>query len=501
MGKVQEMVANIRENEKDPQKMKLKEYVAYALGNFSFRSMSKMCSDYILPFYLAIGFSSKQAGMIGSLTKIWDAVNDPITATIIDNRHSSKGRFKPYITPLIPLLAVMSVLMFFKPPTHTPWIQVLWCILVYVAWETTNTFSNVAFKAIATVMSADPNERTAYFTIGGIGEKIADGLPGLLPVFLQLAAPFLSESTFYLICAAIFSALGCAAGLYTTNLKERVVPDGKSEHVWDSFLTFFKNKQLLLLWSSNLSWAISTIGWTVGLFFFKDVVGKPGLQSLLWTLTGLPSFFASMLSPFFLKRFRPSRIVIFNNLVNSGAMLLMYVLVKGIGYDTNTGITILIALSLIGSIPSGISAIAGRVCQVNTFDYMDLKTGQRAEATSLVAVDMLTKGVEAIGKLLVGLSLDAIGYAGDAGAAQTQVAKDGIFLFYALFPAIGTLVSTIPYFFFKLEGKKYDEVMEELKAKKAANLAESEPTELPSSGPQTIAEHGEALERKPHDKE
>jgi GPH family glycoside/pentoside/hexuronide:cation symporter len=494
MGKVQELVANIRENERNPEKMKLKEYIAYALGNFSFRSMSKMCTDYVLLFYLAIGLTPKQTASIASLTKIWDAVNDPIAATIIDNGNSIKGRFKPYITKLIPVLAFLSVMMFLNPPTNTPWLKILWCVIIYVAWETTNTFSSVAFQSIATVMSADKDERTTYFTIGGIGEKIADGLPGLIPVvFTLVVGVYVPESTFYLLCSVVFSSLSLGAGLFTNNLKERIKPESKPEHVWDSFVTFFKNKQLLLLWSSNISWAISTIGWTVGAIFFKDVVGNSALQALLWAITGLPSFFASWLSPFFIKRFRPSRIVIFNNVINAGACFLMYFMVKQVGYDNNTGIVILFAMSFIASIPGGISAIAARVCQVNTFDYVELQTGQRAEATSLVAVGMLTKAVAALGTWLWGVAMHSINYDQALGTAQTQVAKDGIFLFWAIFPAVGTLLSSIPYFFFKLEGQKYDEVMEELKAKKAHKKADQSEDGAPEivAAPITAAHEAE----------
>ncbi|MDR0883543.1 MAG: MFS transporter [Oscillospiraceae bacterium] len=476
MGKMQEIVAEIRENERNPEKMKLKEYISYALGSFSFRSMSKMCTDYILDFYLSIGLSNKQSGMIASLTKIWDAINDPIAATIIDNRNSPKGRFKPYITPLVPLLAVMSVLMFFNPPTQTPWIKILWCVLVYICWETTNTFSSVSFQAIATVMSADQNERTNYFTIGGIGEKIADALPGLIPaVFAVVVGEEKGKaSLFYGVCAVVFGVLGCSAGLFTTNLKERIAPEAKPQHVWDSFLIFFRNKQLLILWSSNISWAVSVIGWSVGIQFFRDAVGNYGIQTLLWTLTGLPAFFVSWLSPFFLKRFKPSHIVIFNNFVNAGSMLLMYIIVKNIGYATTPGIAAIVAFSLIASIPSGVSGIAARICQVNTFDYVELETGQRAEATSLVAVGMLTKGVEALGKFLFGFALDAIGYDAALGVDNSIAAKDGLFLFWAIFPAVGTLISTIPYFFFKLEGKNYEDVMAKLKARKQESAAKSE---------------------------
>ncbi|MDR1806279.1 MAG: MFS transporter [Clostridium sp.] len=472
MGKVQELIAGIRENERNPEKMKLNEYISYALGSFSFRSMSKMCSDYVLQFYLSIGLGNKRSGQIIAGTKIWDAINDPIAATIIDNGGRHGDRFKPYITKLVPLLAVLSLLMFLRPPMDSPSFMVGWCVIIYVLWETTNTFSSVSFQAIATVMSSDPVERTSYFTIGGIGEKIADGLPGLLPVFMGLAMPFMSESTFYTCCAALFGVLGCAAGLFTTNLKERIAPEKKPQHVWDSFVTFFKNKQLLLLWSSNLSWAVSTIGWSVGGLFFKDAVGNYGYQTLIWTLTGLPAFFASWLSPLFLKRFKPSRIVIFNNILNAGCCILMYFIVGRMGYNTGAGMAVLIGFLLVGSIPGGVSGIAQRVCQVNTFDYMELKTGQRAEATSLVATGMLTKGVAAIGNLLLGYALDSIGYVGTAGTMQTQEAKDGLFLFYAVFPAIGTLISTIPYLFFKLEGKYYDNIMAELKEKRGLSAEE-----------------------------
>jgi|AGTN01.2.fsa_nt_gi Na+/melibiose symporter and related transporters len=469
MGKIKEMIAQIKLNEQDPAKMKLKEYVSYALGNFCYTSVGMMSATYLLLFYTSVGLDSVTAASIIAATKIWDAVNDPIVATVIDNAHFRSGRFKPYLAKLVPLLSVLSILIFIRPPISSRMFMIIWCAGAYMLWETVNTFSSVSFGAMSTVMSTDNFERSAYMTIGRLGYELAGAVPGLIPVAFEFIVPrYLSQANFITVCAAVFAALGCAAGLYTKNLKERIAPPVAKQNIFEGFVLLFKNKQLLLLWSSNVSAVLSSVGWAVGAFFFIYSVEHYSVQTIVWLITGIPGILVMLLSPIIIKRFRPSRIVIFSSILNSACYLLAYFIVMLVGYTTVAGIVLLIFFILIASVPSGVSSIASNICNVNTYDYMEMKTGKRAEATSMVVTGMMTKGIYALGVLFAGFMLKYIGFHEGEGVVQSQRTKDGLFLFYAVFPAIGGALSIIPYFFFKLEGKKFDDAIREFRERKEA---------------------------------
>ncbi|MDR0531874.1 MAG: MFS transporter [Oscillospiraceae bacterium] len=454
----------IRENEANPAKMKLKEYVSFALGELSYGSIGKLASDYLLPFYTAIGLRPNQASAIIAATKAWDAVNDPIAATIIDNGKGKKhGRFKPYLAPLIPVMALLSVLMFIRPPFHGTGM-LIWCFATYAIWETVNTFSNISFQAIGTVMSIDAQERTLYSTIGGIGNKLSGMIPGLIPFAYDVFVGGEHDSvSFFTVCSIIFAAIGLV-GIFTKNLKERVAPPKKQEHFWDNFVTFFKNKELILLWATDLNRFADA---AQGTLFYMHALGSMSVQGLQWTLAGIPNFIATALAPWFLKRFRPTRVMIGTHLANCVCYFALYFLGKAVGYKTPAGIALILIFTVVAWIPYGIRDVAKKILTMNTFDYTAAKTGRRAEATSLMITNMLTKFVIAAAMLISGYCLTYIGFQSGSNVVQTPATKDGLFFMFSVFPAVANIFSIIPILFFKLEGEEFEERMAELGARNA----------------------------------
>ena len=446
----------IRENEKDPEKMKLKEYIGFAMGELSFGSIGKLASDYLLPFYTAIGMDARRAAGIIAATKAWDAVNDPVAATILDNRKPGKnGRFKPFIAPLVPVLAALSILMFIRPPFQGTGM-LIWCFATYAIWETINTFSNISFQAIGTVMSADQKERTLYSTIGGIGNKLSGMIPGLIPFAYDIfVGGNHSSVSFFTICAVIFGAIGLV-GIFTKDLKERIAPPKNQDRFFDNFVTFFKNKELMLLWATDLNRLADA---AQGTLFYMHSLGSMSVQGIQWTLAGIPNFIATALAPWFLKRWRPTRVMIGTHVVNCLCYFALYLAGKAVGYTTPAGIFFILFFTVVAWIPYGIRDVAKKILTMNTFDYTGARTGQRAEATSLVITGVLTKLLVAGAMVISGFCLTYIGFQSGEGVVQTQATKDGLFFMFSIFPAVANIFSIIPLLFFKLEGAEFDRRM------------------------------------------
>jgi len=485
MAKLSEMLEQIRKNEADPEKMKLKEYVGYALGRLCYDSIKKMSDGYLNNYYLSMGIQPDTSGKILAAQKLFDSINDPIVATYIDGRKNTKnGRFKPFLARLVPLLAVTSIAMFTIPQFSNPTAVIAWAFMTYMIWETINTFSGISFDAIGTVMSADQQERTLYMTIGNIGQTLAGMIPGLIPVAFDIFTKRLgmTQANFYTACAILFAGIGGIAGMFTKNLKERIAPEKKNEHFWENFILFFKNKHLLLLWSTNIPQLISSAASPANAQFYIHSMGSFSYQALQWAIAGPFQFLAQFLAPFFMKRYRPSRIIFWTTFANGLCFIVMYFAVKAMGsYTSWPSITLVMIFASLGWIPSGISGIAQRILQINTFDYTAAKTGQRAEATSLMMYNMLGKWLWAAAALIGGIALARIGFQPDIAGemqVQTQITKDGLFFIFSMFPAIGNLLGGIPMLFFKLEGPEYERRMAELAAVNAVAAEAKEELEM-----------------------
>ncbi|MCL2023201.1 MAG: MFS transporter [Oscillospiraceae bacterium] len=488
-------IDGIKSREHEEGRLSFKEHYSFGLTRFGYGMINKM-ADYLQQFYIAIGIEIKTASQMRSLLRIWEMVNDTFSATVIDRpgkaqesgtsivKTGREGKFTRFLAPLAPFLAISAVLMFIRLPFDNINNVIIASAVAYALWYMFRAFSDISINSMQAVMSPLLDERSTYLTVGNLGNTLSGAIPGLIPVAYDILtksktnevtgeitrSAILSEASFFTYCAVVFCAIGLLAVLFSKNLKERVFAAANDNKPLQNFITFFKNKTMLLLWSSNLANIIATIGWEAGPLFFTRGIKNYTLQSILWSATGIPSFAVSLLSPWFLKRFTPRKVVVFNKLLCAACMFGMYFAVSRAGYSTALGYGLIIAFNVISSIPTGVSGIAEQICFVNTFDYTELKTGERAEATTYAVTGILNKGVAAIGIALAGYLLGRAGFVSGEGIELAQNTKDALFMFWSVMQGIGHLLFAIPYFFYKLEGDKLDEIQDELARRRGEKL-------------------------------
>jgi Na+/melibiose symporter-like transporter len=368
--------------------------------------------------------------------------------------------------------------MFVTPPTSGMNATMAFFMAVNFFWAIFTTFTGTSFQSMQAVMSPDLGERSNYLTLGNLGGKLCGAIPGLIPVTLGILvfppnrAPFMKESSFYTMWAVGICLLGGAAAMATVNLKERVFAPPKKMRLLDNFATFFKNKYFLLLWTVNITNLVQAVGWEASGFFFKDSIGRPEVQTLVWSVGGIPTFLVMMLSPIFLKRFAPRKVVMFSKAVGAACLFGMYLAGKAVGYASPLGIAAVVVFNLISALPSGVADIANNICNINTFDYTEWKTGERAEATTFLISNMLNKGITSLAPLITGRLMGRAGFV--SGQPLPQRTKDAMFSFYTISPAIGTLLGIIPYFFYKIEGPMLEQMQRELKERRELTAIKEE---------------------------
>ena len=90
-------------------------HIGYGLGDMSSSMFWKIFS-YYLPFFYSniMGLSLNDAGIILLVTRLWDAISDPMMGVIADRTQTRWGKYRPY---LISLMAV--VVVSFYPLSET----------------------------------------------------------------------------------------------------------------------------------------------------------------------------------------------------------------------------------------------------------------------------------------------------------------------------------------------------------------------------------------------
>jgi GPH family glycoside/pentoside/hexuronide:cation symporter len=146
------------------QKLKLKEKVAYGFGDFASSMFWKMFSVYLLFFYTDVfGISAAVVGTMFLVTRIWDALNDPIMGIIADRTNTKWGKFRPYLLWMAIPFGIVGVLSFTTPDLSLSG-KIVYAYITYTIMMMVYTAVNVPYASLMGVMTSDLKDRTSLST-------------------------------------------------------------------------------------------------------------------------------------------------------------------------------------------------------------------------------------------------------------------------------------------------------------------------------------------------
>lgn len=143
-------------------KSNIVEKIGYGLGDMSSSMFWKIFSYYLPFFYSNIfGLRLVDAGILVLITRIWDAVSDPMMGIIADRTHTRWGKYRPYLLWVAPFFSLVGILLFTTPDLHYTG-KLVWAYATYLLMMTVYTAINVPYGAMLGVMTADSEEKTIF---------------------------------------------------------------------------------------------------------------------------------------------------------------------------------------------------------------------------------------------------------------------------------------------------------------------------------------------------
>ena len=137
-------------------------YIGYGFGDMASSMFWKVFSYYLPFFYSNIfGLSLKDAGVILLVTRVWDAVSDPMMGILADRTQTRWGKYRPYLLFVAPLFSIAGILLF-TTPDWSYGAKLIWAYATYILMMTVYTGINVPYGAMLGVMTDDSNEKTVY---------------------------------------------------------------------------------------------------------------------------------------------------------------------------------------------------------------------------------------------------------------------------------------------------------------------------------------------------
>lgn len=132
----------------------------YAVGGVGFSITNQIVLAYLTFFCTDIfGVSSMTVAGLMLITKIIDAITDPIMGFIADQTRTKRGRYRPYLMFGAPVLAVLIFLLFSAPDLSSN-MKVVFIYVAYIGYSLAFTVVGVPFTSLVPVIAKDPVERT-----------------------------------------------------------------------------------------------------------------------------------------------------------------------------------------------------------------------------------------------------------------------------------------------------------------------------------------------------
>lgn len=415
--------------------LKTGEIVTYSLGSLG-REISNNCINVFFLVYLNIyvGLNAIVLTVAFVLAKLWDTINDPMLATLINNTKSGKwGRFRPWMA-VGALLNTVSLILMFTPlgADASTAGKYFYYIFMYVVWGMTFTMVDVPFWSMIPTIANTTDERNKVSSLS----KLVGGFGGFVisSIGTSLILPgFESYEKGYLV-------LGISAGammfcfMSVTILCNREKYEIPNEKVGlKAIFEMFKSNDQLVAYA--ISYVLFVSATTIALFqilylfvycypngfnYFSNEFSYTVFTIVACTGQGIAMFFYSLLT----KKIPREKIYganYFMAVVGMAGLFLIFFILQPGNYWLNTVIVALAGAFLMTA--NGLNQIGSTVMIADVVDYGEWKTGRRGDSVVFSVQTLLTKFAGTIAMLILGIGIEVAGLPKVSERYDTELGK------------------------------------------------------------------------------
>ena len=409
-------------------------------------------------------------GAIYSLSRIWDAVSDPLIGYLSDRTTHRFGRRRSWIlASTIPIAA--GFYMVFSPPLELEGSAlIIWMGVAVIGFYSAMTLFYVPHLSLGAELSDDYHERSRMFGVRHAA-YILGSILSLVSLQLLLNAEYAPDGD----VRAVAEQLAIIAVVVTVvlvlgavvNLKERKEFQGRVQAgPFQAFKDVWQNPHArLLLIVTFIEYVGSSAIAALTLYVTHYVVGAPTLAPLIIFAYMLPSSASVPLWVPLSRRFGKIRVWI-------GGMLLTGVSFGGMFFlvffeSETTRIVWIFVMAAFGGLANGCGGTLGPSVQGDVIDYDEYQTGERKEGAYFAAWNFMQKSALGLMLLLTGFVLEFSGFV--PNQEQAMQTKYAMVTLYGLFPLVCYLVGAYMFRKFSLDEQAHADIRAELDARAAVH--------------------------------
>lgn len=470
-------------------KAKLSEKIGYGFGDMSSSMFWKIFSYYLPFFYSNIfGLSLAHAGTLLLVTKLYDAISDPVMGLIADRTSTRWGKYRPYLLWIALPFAIAGILAFYTPQTDNYTFKHIYAYATYILMMTVYTAINVPYGAMLGVVTDDSREKSVFssfrmffafigsFISMGIFEpllRLRSSIMGTLPEKWTIAdsAPLdwtIALTVIGTICAILFFLTFAMTREHVTESEmakaEETHKEEKRNSIMDDLKALFCNAPWWLLLGGGISLLLfNCIRGGAAAYYFADVLGVKAIYTLAIFLTiGEISQLVGVVVTVPISEKIGKKATFIAVLV----AITVFAAAVALLPETPAGMWMLMAAQILICIAIGISSPLLWSMFADVADYSEYKNGSASTGLIFSSSSMAQKFGAAFGSAIVLWVLMAFSYDNAKDAVQTPEALATIKALISWIPAVGSAVGVLIMTFYPLTDKKMSEIREGLKARR-----------------------------------
>lgn len=464
------------------EKLNFSTKLAYGAGDMGPAITANVLAFFLLFFFTNVaGLSPALAGSILLISKVWDAVNDPIVGVLSDRTQSRWGRRHPWmIFGAIPF-GIFFFLQWIVPrfsndPSSQQWGLFWYYIAIAVFFNTFYTAVNLPYTALTPELTQDYNERTnlnSYRFAFSIGGSILSLI--LARVIFTIVQDNPSQQ--YLVLGAVCTLLsvlpiywcvwGTRARLAAVAEQRQDVDEPESLPFFQQLRIVFRNRAFLFVIGIYLfSWLAVQVTAAIIPYF---VVSWMNLPEWVFTQVALAVQGTALIMLFVwsgVSQRMGKKAVYFMG------MSLWIIAQAGLFFLQPNQTGLLYVLAVMAGVGVSTAYLVPWSMMPDVIELDELQTGQRREGIFYGFMVLLQKVGLAVGLFLVGQALEWSGFvetvAGQPAPTQPPAALLAIRLAIGPVPTVALLLGLVLAYFYPITREVHAEILLKLKERKVS---------------------------------
>ena len=407
-------------------------------------------------------------GLIFSVSRIWDAISDPLVGYLSDRTVTRLGRRRIWLLASVIPISVTFYMVFAPPLELTEGQLDWWMAISIIGFYSSMTLFFVPHMALGAEMTDDYHERNKLFGARHFAYAIGSIL-SLVSMQLLILAEFGEETDVRALAEELALLAVAIMGVFLIfavfRLKERPEFQGRMTSTpFSAFKDVWQNGHarlfIVVQFIENVgSAAIAALT----LYVMQYVVGAPHLAVLVILTYFVPSSLSVPLWIPLAKKFGKIRIWVIS-MIGTGVSFGAFCSLPFID-SIDLRIAISFVFAFFAGLAAGCGGMIGPSVQSDIVDYDELVSGERKEGSYFAAWNFVQKSAVGVMLLLTGFVLQFSGFLPNVD--QAQEVKIAIVGLYGFFPLVCYLIGAYMFSKFQLDESACNDIRKKLELKRA----------------------------------